>query len=125
MLHLIYQQIKTKTHLWPQDWKRPVFISIEKKGNAKECLNYCELVLASVRLYSNPSSHASTVHELGTFRCTSCVLKRQKNQRLNSQHHQIIEKAREFQKNIYYCFTDYAKAFDSVDHKNCGKLLKR
>ena len=37
----------------------------------------------------------------------------------------IIEKAREFQKNIYYCFIDYAKAFDSVDHKNCGKLLKR
>ena len=34
-------------------------------------------------------------------------------------------KAREFQKNIYYCFIDYAKAFDSVDHKNCGKLLKR
>ena len=31
-------------------------------------------------------------------------------------------KAREFQKNIYYCFIDYAKAFDSVDHKNCGKF---
>ena len=37
----------------------------------------------------------------------------------------IIEKAREFQKNIYLCFIDYAKAFDCVDHKNCGKLLKR
>ena len=37
----------------------------------------------------------------------------------------IIEKAREFQKNIYYCFIDFAKAFDSVDPKNCGKLLKR
>ena len=55
----------------------------------------------------------------------SSVLKRQKNQRSNSPHHRIIEKAREFQKNISYCFTDYVKAFDSVDHKNCGKLVKR
>ena len=37
----------------------------------------------------------------------------------------ITEKAREFQKNIYFCFIDYAKAFDCVDHKNCGKFLKR
>ena len=37
----------------------------------------------------------------------------------------IIEKAREFQKNIYFCFIDYAKAFDCVDHNNCGKFLKR
>ena len=37
----------------------------------------------------------------------------------------IIKKAREFQKNIYYCFIDYAKAFDCVDHKNCGKFFKR
>ena len=37
----------------------------------------------------------------------------------------IIEKASEFQKNIYFCFIDYAKAFDCVDQKNCGKFLKR
>ena len=36
----------------------------------------------------------------------------------------ITEKAREFQKNIYFCFTDYAKAFDSVDHKELWKILK-
>ena len=39
--------------------------------------------------------------------------------------HWIIEEAKEFQKNIYFCFIDYAKAFDYVDHKNCGKILKR
>ena len=39
--------------------------------------------------------------------------------------HWIIEKSREFQKNIYFCFIDYAKAFDCVDHKNCGKYFKR
>ena len=37
----------------------------------------------------------------------------------------IIKKAREFQKNIYFCFIDYAKAIDHVDHKNCGKFFKR
>ena len=36
----------------------------------------------------------------------------------------IIEKAREFQKNIYFCFIDYAKAFDCVDHKKLSKILK-
>ena len=38
--------------------------------------------------------------------------------------HCIIEKAREFQKNIYFCFTDYAKAFDCVDHNKLWKILK-
>ena len=38
--------------------------------------------------------------------------------------HQIIDKAKEFKKNIYLCFIDYAKAFNCVDH-NCGKLLRR
>ena len=37
----------------------------------------------------------------------------------------IIKKAREFQKNIYFCFIDYAKAFDCVDHKKLWKILKR
>ena len=37
----------------------------------------------------------------------------------------IIKKAREFQKNTYFCFIDYAKAFDSVDHQNCRKFLNR
>ena len=37
----------------------------------------------------------------------------------------IIEKARNFQKNIYFCFIDYAKAFDCVDPNNCGKFFKR
>ena len=37
----------------------------------------------------------------------------------------IIEKVKEFQKNLYFCFIDNAKAFDCVDHKNCGKFFKR
>ena len=46
MLHSICQQI-WKTQQWPQDWKRPVFIPIPKKGNAKECSNYCTVALIS------------------------------------------------------------------------------
>ena len=46
VLHSIWQQI-WKTHQWPQDWKRSVFIPIPKKGNAKECSNYCTIALIS------------------------------------------------------------------------------
>ena len=46
VLHSIYQQI-WKTLQWPQDWKRSAFIPIPKKGNAKECSNYCTIALTS------------------------------------------------------------------------------
>ena len=52
VLHLICQQI-WKTQQWPQDWKRSVFIPIPKKGNVKECSNYCTIALIS-QLESNP-----------------------------------------------------------------------
>ena len=51
VLHSICQQI-WKTQQWPQDWKRSVFVPIPKKGNARECLNYCTTAL---------TSHASNV----------------------------------------------------------------
>ena len=73
----------------------------------------------------NPSSQASTVCELKISRCTNWIQKRQRNQRSNCQQISwFIEKAREFQKNIYFCFIDYAKAFDCMDHNNCKKILK-
>ena len=46
VLHSIYQHI-WKSQQWPQDWKRSVFIPIPKKGNAKECSNYCTIALIS------------------------------------------------------------------------------
>ena len=46
VLHSICQQI-WKTQQWPQDWKRSAFITVPKKGNAKECLNYCTIALIS------------------------------------------------------------------------------
>ena len=48
----------------------------------------------------------------------------QKNQRSNCQHPLDQWKAREFQKNIYFCFIDHAKAFDCVDHNKLWEILK-
>ena len=50
--------------------------------------------------------------------------KRQRNQRSNCQICWIIEKARQFQRNIYFCFIDYPKAFDCVDHNKLWKVLQ-
>ena len=117
VLHSICQQI-WKTQQWPQDWKRSVFIPIPKKGNAKEWSNYCTITLIS---------HASKVvleilqdRLLQYLNCEYTDVqagfrtgKGTRNQIFNIGW--IIEKARELQKNIYFCFIDYAKAFDCVD----------
>ena len=109
--HSIHQQI-WKTQQWPQDWKRSVFIPIPKKGNAKERSNYHTIALIS------PVSKVmlkifQAVCEPRTFRCTSWIYKRQRNQRSNCQcpldHRESKGIAK---KNIYFCFIDYAIAFD-------------
>ena len=118
VLHSICQQI-CKTQQWPQDWKRSVFIPILKKGNAKECSNYCTITLIS---------HASKImlkilqdrllqfvnHELPDVQAGFRKGRGTRHQIANICW--IIKKAREFQKNIYFCFVDYAKAFDYVDY---------
>ena len=113
MLHSICQQI-WKTQQWPQDSKRSVFIPIPKKGNAKECWSYytithishdskAMLKLLQVRLqqYMNrelPDVQAGFRKGRGT-----------RDQIINICW--MTEKAREFQKNIYFCFIDYTKAW--------------
>ena len=57
VLHSIGQQI-WKTQQWPQDWKRSVFVPVSKKGNAKECSNYCTVALIS---YTNMAPHSGTL----------------------------------------------------------------
>jgi len=104
-----FQQI-WKTQQWPQDWKGSVFISIPKKGNAKECSNYCTIAHIS---------HASKDMWTVDFLMFKLVLEKAKEPeiKLPSNHIcWIMEKAREFQKNIYFCLIDHAKAFDCVDH---------
>ena len=126
MLPSISQQI-WKTQQWPQDWKRSVFISIPKKGNAKECSNYCTITLIShiskvmlkilqVRLQQYMNRELPNV-QAGFRKCRGI-----RDQVANIRW--IIEKAREFQKNIYFCFTGYTKAFDYVDHNKLWKILQ-
>ena len=109
------------------DLKRSAFIPIPKKGNDKECSNHRTVALIShaskvmlkilqVRLqqymnYELPDIQAGFRKGRGT-----------RNQIVTK--HWIIKKAREFQKNFYYCFIDYAKAFDCVDHNKFWKILK-
>ena len=73
VLHSTCQQI-WKTQQWPQDWKRSVFIPIPKKGNAKECSNYCTTALIShaSKVILKPSK-ASTVRESRTSTCSSWI----------------------------------------------------
>ena len=56
--------------------------------------------------------------------CSSWIQKRQRSQRSNCQHPLDHQKAREFQKNIYFCFIDYIKAFNCVDHNKLWKILQ-
>ena len=98
-----------------KDWKRSVFIPTPKKGNAKECSNYHTIALIShaskvmlkilqarLQLYVNsglPDIQAGFRKVRGTRDQISNIL-------------WMIKKARESQKNIYFCFIDHAKAFD-------------
>ena len=72
----------------------------------------------------NPSSQVSAVHEPRTSKYTSWVQKRQRNQRSNCQHSLNHGESREFQKNIYFCFTDYTKASVWIT-ANYEKFLQR
>ena len=124
MLHSIGQQI-WKAQQWPQDWKRSVFIPIAKKGNAKECSNCRTIVLIShtnkVMLKILQTRLQPYVNwELSDVQAGFRKGRGTRDQIANIRW--IIEKSREFQKNI--CFIDYAKAFDCVDHNKLWKILK-
>ena len=109
------------------------FIPIPKQGNAKECLNYCIIALIS---------HAGKVmlkilqarlqqymnRELPDVQAGFIDLETKKGKRTRDQivniYLMVTEKARGFQKNIYFCFTDYTKAFDCVDQNKLWKILQ-
>ena len=106
---------------------KSVFVPISKKDNAKECSNYCtiafishagkvmlKILQARLQQYVNRVQHVQAGFRKG---------RGTRDQIANI--HWIIDKAREFQKNIYFCFMDYAKAIDCVDHNKLWKMLKR
>ena len=125
VLHSICQQI-WKAQLWPQDEKRSILIPVPK-GSTKGCSNHRTIALIS---------HASKVMlkilqarlqhymnwELPDVQAGFGKSRGTRDQIANICW--IIDKARKFQKSIYFCFIDYAKAFDCVDHNNLWKTLK-
>ena len=117
VLHSIYQQ-NWKTQQWPQDWKMSVFIPIPKKGNAKECSNYCTIALIShvSKVQNSPSQYVN--QEIPDVQAAFRKGRGTRDQIANIGW--IIEKAREFQKNIYFYFIDYAKGFE---HNKLWKIL--
>ena len=124
VLHSICQQT-WKTQQWPQDWTSSFFIPIPKKGKAKECSNYCtiahishtsrvmlKILQARLQQYVNrelPDIQAGFRKGRGTRDQIANIL-------------WIIKKAREFQKNIYFCFIDYEKPLTVWITINCGKF---
>ena len=103
------------------------FHSIPKKGSAKECSNYHTIALISHTskvmlkiLQARPEQYMKS--ELQDVQAGFRKGRRIRDQIANI--HRIIEKAREFQKNIYFCFTDYTKFFDCMDHNKLWKILK-
>uniref|UniRef100_A0A4W2DWV2 RNA-directed DNA polymerase n=1 Tax=Bos indicus x Bos taurus TaxID=30522 RepID=A0A4W2DWV2_BOBOX len=126
VLHSICQQI-WKTQQCPQDWKRSVFIPIPKEGNAKECSNY-----RTIALISHASKVMLKILQARLQQYVNCEFPDvqagfRKGRGTRDQIANIcwiLKKAREFQKNIYFCFIDYAKAFDCVDHNKLWKILK-
>ena len=107
--HSICQQI-WKTQQWPQDWKRPVFIPIPKKDNAKECSNYHTTTLISHTSKVMPNILQTRLQQYVNREPLDGQAGFRKGRGTRDQIviiHWIIEKAREFQKNIYFCFTDY------------------
>ena len=116
------------TQQWPRDWKRSVFIPTPEKGNTKECSNVWKTALiphaskvmlkilqARLQQYINwelPDIQAGFRKGRGT------------RDQIANNICWITVKARELQKNIYFCFIDYAKAFDCVHHNKLWNILK-
>ena len=126
MQHSICHQI-WKAQQWPQGWKSLVFILISKKDNLKECLNYRTVALIShtrkVMLKILQSRLQQYVNcELPDVQAGCRKGRGIRNWIANIRW--IIKKGRELQKNIYFCFIDCAKAFDSVSHNKLWKILK-
>ena len=125
VLHSICQQI-WKMQQWPQDWKR-FFIPIPKKGNAKECSNYQTIVLVSHSSKEMLKILQARLQQYVNRELPDVQAGFRKGRGTRDQIANIcwiIEKAREFQKNIYFCFIDYAKAFGCVDQNKLWTILK-
>ena len=108
VLHSICQQI-WKTQQWPQDWKRSVFFPIPKKGNAKERSNYRTIALISHASKVMLKILQARLQQYMNFELPDVQAGFRKGRGTRDQIANIcwiMEKGREFQKNIYFCFID-------------------
>ena len=126
-VHSICQQI-WKTQQWPQDWKRSVFIPIPKKGNAKECSNYCTVGLIShtskVMLKILQARFQQYMNR--EFPDVQAVFRKGRGTRDQIVNIcWIIGRAREFQKNISFVLLTMPKPLTVWITTNCGKFFKR
>ena len=125
--HSVCQQI-WKTQQWPQDWKRSIFIPIQKKGNAKECSNY-----HTIALISHASEVMLKILQARLQQYMNCELPDvqaglRKGRGTRDQIGNIcwiIEKSREFQKTSTSASLTTLKPLTVWITTNCGKLLKR
>ena len=109
-----------------KDQKMSLFIPIPKKSNAKECSNY-----HTIALISHASKVMLKILQARLQQYLNCELpdvqagfRKGRGTRVQIVNIcWIIKKSREFQKNIYFCFVDYVKAFDCVDHNKLWKIL--
>ena len=125
VLHSMYQQIY-KIQQWPQDWKRSVFIPIPKKGNAKECSNYCTIALISQTSKVMLKILQAKLQQFMNWELPDVQAGFRKGRGTRDQIANIcwiIKTSREFQINIYFCFIDYGKAYDCVGHNKLWKIL--
>ena len=122
------QYASWKTQQWPQDWKRSVFISIPKKGNAKECSNY-----HTIALISHTSKVMLNILQTRLQQYVTCELpdvkagfrKARGTQDQIANIRWIIKKATEVHKNIYFCFINMLKPLTGWITTNCRKFFKR
>ena len=120
----------------PANWENPAvatelekvsFYSKPKEGNAKECSNYHTIALISYTSKAMLKILQARLQQYVNCELPNVQARFRKGRGTRDQIANIrwiIEKAREFQKNIYFCFIDYAKAFDCVDHNKLWKILK-
>ena len=126
VLRSICQQI-WNTQQWPQDWKRSVFIPIPKKGNAKECVNYH--TIASI---SHTSKTMLRILQARRQQYMNCELPDvqtgfRKGRGTRDQLPTSVKSSKKqdnSRKNLQFCFIDYSKAFDCVDHNELWKILQ-
>ena len=125
MLYSICQQI-WKTQQWPQDWKRSILIPVLKKVRTQECANHrtVALILHATKVMLKIVHARRQYYANQEFPDVQAGFRKGKGTRDQFTNIRwIIEKAREFQKNTYLCFINYAKAFVFVDHDKLWKAL--